>query len=132
MVVEGTADADPGGDAAWRDYEFKGKPGDPSRIPRQFAPYHLRLDWLMWFLPLSRAYGEGWFLPFLTGLLQGDRAVLGLLRHNPFADRPPALVRARLYRYRYTSWRELRASGRWWNRELVGDFLGPVRLREGP
>ena len=30
-----------------------------------------------------------------------------------------------------TSWHELRASGRWWNRELVGDFLGPVRLREG-
>jgi hypothetical protein len=130
VVVEGTAAADPGPDAAWLEYEFKGKPGDPRRIPRQFAPYHLRLDWLMWFLPLSRAYGEGWFLPFLTGLLRGDRAVLGLLRHNPFADGPPTLVRARLYRYRYTSWRELRASGRWWSRELVGDFLGPVRLRE--
>ena len=131
VVVEGTATADPGADAAWLEYEFKGKPGDPRRIPRQFAPYHLRLDWLMWFLPLSRAYGEGWFLPFLTGLLRGDRAVLGLLRHNPFADGPPTHVRARLYRYRYTSWRELRASGRWWNRELVGDFLGPVRLRDG-
>jgi hypothetical protein len=130
VVVEGTADAEPGPDSPWREYEFKGKPGDPSRIPRQFAPYHLRLDWLMWFLPLSRAYGEGWFLPFLTALLQGDRAVLRLLRHNPFAEQPPELVRARLYRYRFTSWRELRASGRWWHRELVGDFLGPVRLRE--
>jgi lipase maturation factor len=131
VVVEGTAEDDPGPDAEWREYEFKGKPGDPARVPRQVAPYHLRLDWLMWFLPLSRAYGEGWFMPFLAGLLRGDRSVLGLLRYNPFADRPPALIRARLYRYRYTSWRELRATGRWWSRELVGDFVGPVRLREG-
>ena len=131
VVVEGTTEQNPGPDTEWREYEFKGKPGNPRRVPRQVAPYHLRLDWLMWFLPLSRAYGEGWFMPFLAGLLQGDRQVLRLLRHNPFADRPPAMVRARLYRYRYTSWRELRASGRWWNRELVGDFVGPVRLREG-
>jgi hypothetical protein len=131
VVVEGTSDADPGPGAEWREYEFKGKPGNPRRIPFQVAPYHLRLDWLMWFLPLSRQYGEGWFMPFLAALLNGDRATLGLLRHDPFADRPPVHVRARLYRYRFTSWRELRASGRWWNREPVGDFVGPVRLREG-
>ena len=57
VVIEGTPEADPGPDAEWREYEFKGKPGDPHRI-REAAPYHLRLDWLMWFLPLSRQYGE--------------------------------------------------------------------------
>lgn len=131
VVVEGTTSEHPGSDADWQEYEFKGKPGNPRRRPRQVAPYHLRLDWLMWFLPLSRVYGEGWFMPFLAGLLRGDRAVLGLIRHNPFAERPPVLVRARLYRYQYTSWGELRAEGRWWNRELVGEFVGPIRLREG-
>ena len=85
----------------------------------------------MWFLPLSRQYGESWFMSFLAALLRGDRAILGLLRQNPFADRPPSFVRARLYRYRFTSWQELRASGRWWNREPVGDYVGPVRLRDG-
>ena len=55
VIVEGTPEADPGPDAEWREYEFKGKPGDPRRMPRQVAPYHLRLDWLMWFLPLSPA-----------------------------------------------------------------------------
>jgi hypothetical protein len=85
----------------------------------------------MWFLPLSRHYGESWFMSFLAALLRGDRAILGLLRHNPFVDRPPSFVRARLYRYRFSSWQELRTSGRWWNREAVGDYVGPVRLREG-
>jgi hypothetical protein len=131
VVIEGTAADDPSATSDWREYEFRGKPGDPGRMPRQVAPYHLRLDWLMWFLPLSRQYGEGWFMSFLAALLRGEPGVLRLLRHNPFPDAPPRTVRARLYRYRYTSWSELRSSGRWWNRELVGEYLGPVALR-GP
>src|SRR5690606_6095185 len=61
VVIEGTSAATPGADADWRAYEFRGKPGDPRRRPRQFAPYHLRLDWLMWFAALSPAYAEPWF-----------------------------------------------------------------------
>jgi hypothetical protein len=75
-------------------------------------------------------YGEGWFVPFLGRLLAGDRATLGLLRRNPFPDRPPSYVRARLYRYRFTSWRELRATGAWWERTPAGDFVGPLRLAD--
>ncbi len=62
VVLEGTADEVPREDSDWREYEFKGKPGDPKRWPRQYAPYHLRLDWLMWFAalsPLTRAPGSG-------------------------------------------------------------------------
>lgn len=55
VVVEGTADDVPHEDTGWREYEFRGKPGDPRYWPRQFAPYHLRLDWLMWFAALSPA-----------------------------------------------------------------------------
>lgn len=53
VVVEGTLDEAPREDSDWREYEFRGKPGDPRRRPRQFAPYHLRLDWMMWFAALS-------------------------------------------------------------------------------
>ena len=55
IVIEGT-DADAiTPSTTWREYQFKGKPGDPARAPRQFAPYHLRLDWLMWFAAFSNA-----------------------------------------------------------------------------
>jgi hypothetical protein len=129
IVVEGTLAEDPGPDAEWREYGFRGKPGDLRRLPPQVAPYHYRLDWLMWFLPLSPLYGERWFVPFLVKLLEGDRATLRLLRRNPFPDKPPTLVRSRRFRYRFTSWREWRATGEWWSRAPVGDFVRPIRLR---
>ncbi|AJF68479.1 lipase maturation factor family protein [Streptomyces vietnamensis] len=130
IVIEGTEDPEPHPDTVWREYGFKGKPGDPRRLPRQFAPYHLRLDWLMWFAALSPGYAREWFGPFVERLLEGDRDTLRLLAHNPFPDAPPVLVRARLYRYRYTTWRELRETGAWWHRTLVREYLPPVRLRE--
>ena len=86
VVVEGTDAESVDAATAWREYEFKGKPGDVRGCRRQFAPYHLRLDWLMWFLPLSSRYGERWFVPFLVKLLEGDRPTLALLRRNPFPD----------------------------------------------
>jgi lipase maturation factor len=129
IVIEGS-DAEVPEDATWREYEFKGKPGDIRRMPRQFAPYHLRLDWLMWFLPLSPRYGQSWFFPFLVKLLEGDAPTLRLLRRNPFPDGPPRLVRALVYRYRFTTRQERRETGAWWSRELIGEFVGPIALRE--
>ncbi|MFF0221303.1 lipase maturation factor family protein [Streptomyces sp. NPDC004629] len=129
VVVEGTLDAVPRADEGWREYEFKGKPGDPRRWPRQFAPYHLRLDWLMWFAALSPAYAGDWFGGLVERLLENDRDTLRLLRRSPFPpDRPPRYVRARLFRYRYTTWRELRETGACWERTYVREFLPPTRL----
>ena len=129
VVIEGTTDDLPDATSVWHEYEFKGKPGDLRRMPPQVAPYHLRLDWLMWFLPLSPIYGEGWFVRFLGRLLMNDPLVLSLIRSNPFPDRPPAVIRARLYRYRYSTLAERRASGAWWVRELIGDYFPALRLQ---
>jgi hypothetical protein len=129
VIIEGTADVEPTAASTWREYEFKGKPGELRRMPPQVAPYHLRLDWLMWFLPLSPLYGEAWFVRLLERLLSNDPLILGLLRRNPFPDEPPAVIRARLYRYRYTTWAERRASGAWWSRELIGEYFPALRLR---
>jgi hypothetical protein len=132
VVLEGTDAERPGRDD-WREYEFKGKPGDPRRRPPQVAPYHLRLDWLMWFVALAPGYGEGWLLPLLRRLLEGDAATLALLGANPFPAAPPRYVRARLYRYRFTSREERRATGAWWVREPEGTLVGPLGLRRaGP
>ncbi|MDQ3881220.1 MAG: lipase maturation factor family protein [Chloroflexota bacterium] len=128
VVVEG-ARAEPPTESDWLAYEFKGKPGDPRRRPPQVAPYHLRLDWLMWFLPLSPFFGRDWFPRFVEKLLEHDPGVRRLLRHDPFADAPPRYVRARLYLYRYTTADERRRTGAWWSRTLVGEYLPAVTLR---
>ncbi|MFJ5303303.1 lipase maturation factor family protein [Streptomyces sp. NPDC088350] len=133
VVVEGTTDTVPRVDSDWREYEFKGKPGDPRRWPRQFAPYHLRLDWMMWFAALSPGYAEPWFGALVERLLENDRDTLRLLRRSPFPpDEPPRCVRARLFRYRYTSWRELRETGACWERTFVREYLPPTRLATPP
>lgn len=127
IVVEGTTDVDPDG-ATWQEYEFKGKPGDVRRIPRQFAPYHLRLDWLMWFLPLGRSL-EDWFTMFLLRLLEADAATLRLLAADPFSGERPRWVRAVSYRYRFATREELKADGVRWVRDRRRPVMGPVSLR---
>ena len=128
VVVEGTADEVVSPDTVWLEYEFKGKPTDLRRLPRQFAPYHLRLDWLMWFAGISRGYADSWFGGFLRKLLQNDRPTLRLLHRNPFPDAPPVYVRALIYEYRFTTWDEHRDTGEWWRRSLLGEFAAPTRL----
>jgi hypothetical protein len=126
VVIEATDSTDRA-TAVWREYEFKGKPGDPHRLPRQFAPYHLRLDWLMWFLALG-SRGEDWFYPLLQKLLEADPATLRMLRSAPFGSERPAMVRASLYLYRFSSWKQLRHDHVWWVRERVAELVRPVTL----
>jgi len=130
LVVEGTAAEDPGADSEWRPYTFRAKPDDPRRRPPQVAPYHLRLDWLLWFAAMSPVVSHRWVFTLLLRLLEADPLVLGLLRRNPFHDRPPTAVRVLRYRYRSTTPAQRRATGDWWVRRLVGEPVPPVRLGE--
>lgn len=120
VVIEGSEDGE-----TWRSYEFRAKPGDPDRRPPQFAPYHLRLDWLMWFLALSPRYGAGWFDRLIDRLLAADPAVLALLAHDPFDGRTPVTIRARLVDYRFATRAERKRTGHRW-------ITGPDRLLVGP
>jgi hypothetical protein len=130
IVIEGTADDAVTSATSWREYEFKGKPGDPAYPPPQIAPYHLRLDWLMWFAAMGTPSEYPWFSELMLELLQGDPGVLGLLRSNPFPDRPPTWIRARLYLYHFTSPEEHRRTGAWWTRSLAGPYFPEVRLTQ--
>jgi hypothetical protein len=131
VVLEGTQSERLTDSAVWREYEFRGKPGNPGRRPRQFAPYHLRLDWLMWFAALSPRYAEDWLLPLVHKLLRNDPATTRLLRDVPFHDAPPRWIRGQLYHYRFTTPAERRAGGGWWVRELVANYLPPLTLPQG-
>ncbi len=128
VVVEGTGDQVITPATQWREYQFKGKPGDVGYRPPQIAPYHLRLDWLMWFAAMSSYKDYPWFVNFVAKLLEGDRDVLSLLRVNPFAGKPPHYVRANLYEYHFTTPEEHRRDGHWWRRTLAGPYFPVVSL----
>ena len=128
VVIEGTDEPEITDQTVWQEYEFKGKPGAIGRLPRQWAPYHLRLDWMMWFAAISPTYGRQWFAGLLERLLRGDAETLKLLRHDPFPESPPRYVRAQTYRYRYTTPRELWQDRVWWHRTPEGQYFPPVTL----
>lgn len=118
LVIEGSPDG-----VEWRSYEFKYKPGDPSRRPEVIVPHHPRVDWLMWFVPMHPVF-LSWFDPFLDRLAANEPAVTGLLETNPFPDQAPRYLRVSAYRYTFTNPKERAETGRWWNREYLGPFTG--------
>ena len=129
IVVEGTLAEVPADDAEWREYRFKGKPGEPRRVPRQWAPYHLRLDWLMWFLPL-RTVHEEWFYAFLFKLLEADEATLRLLRADPFDGERPRWVRVRNALYEFSTREQFRATGKRWMITPLRTLIRPIQLKD--
>jgi predicted DCC family thiol-disulfide oxidoreductase YuxK len=122
IVVEGSLDGN-----LWQVYEFPYKPGSVDRAPRLATPHQPRLDWQMWFAALGSVEQSPWFYGLVDALLRADPAVLALV-NDPFAGARPRFVRARLYRYQFAT-PELRRAGRWWRRELLGEWLAPARRR---
>ncbi|MBI2061286.1 MAG: lipase maturation factor family protein [Nitrospirae bacterium] len=124
IIIEGSDDQE-----SWKEYEFKWKPGDVHHRPDFVQPHQPRLDWQMWFAALSTYDREPWFANFMFRLLQGSPEVLELLGKNPFPDRPPAFVRATLYRYRFTTPDDHHRTGDWWHREYMGTYSPVLSLR---
>ena len=133
IVIEGTADEEITEDTEWRAYRFKGKPTDPERRPPQVAPYHLRLDWQLWFAAMAPSpRRHPWFPRLLEKLLEEDERTRSLLAEDPFEgrDESPEYVRAVRYRYRFTTPEERAETDRWWHREEVNAYVEPVSLSE--
>ena len=128
IIMEGTDDPVITSATQWREYEFKGKPGPIHQMPPQVAPYHLRLDWLMWFAAMSSYRYYPWILNLAAKMLQNDKTVLALIKKNPFPEAPPKYVRAELYHYQFTTPEERRKTGNWWKRTRVEDYLPPLSL----
>ena len=124
VILEGTTDAVPGAAAHWKAYEFKCKPGDVTRRPCLITPYHLRLDWQMWFAALSDYENEPWIVHLIYKLLANDAATLDLLANRPFPRAPPRFIRAERYRYRFTRLGD--GNRAWWTRERLGAYLPPL------
>jgi hypothetical protein len=118
ITVEGSDDG-----LTWKPYRFRWKPDELDRAPRFAMPHLPRLDWQMWFAALAGdCRAEPWFLRFESRLLAGAPEVLALLRENPFPERPPRSIRARLALYTFTRW----GSKAWWRRQELGLFCPPL------
>lgn len=123
IIVEGSNDGE-----VWLPYTFKYKVGDVYRAPPVVAPHQPRLDWQMWFAALGSYQNNPWFVSLTRHLLLGSPEVLAILESNPFPDRPPEFVRARLYQYRFSDNNERAVDGVWWVREEAGTYLPAVSL----
>ena len=124
VVIKGTDAEVPDANTEWREYEFKGKPGDVNRRPCIVSPYHWRLDWQMWFAAMSPAEFHPWIFALVQRLLEGEKRILRLFARNPFPNAPPKFIRADWYRYHFTK----PGDHGWWARTYAGEYLPPITL----
>jgi hypothetical protein len=123
IVLQGTLDDDPA-TARWSAYELPCKPGDLARRPCVLGPYHLRLDWLIWFAAMHDRPNDVWVLHLVWKLLDGDREIRKLIAVDPFDGKPPRYVRILRFVYHLEPY----ASPTWWTREHEELWLQPVAL----
>ncbi len=128
VIIKGTDAEFLDGSVEWREYEFKGKPGDLNRRPCIVSPYHWRLDWQMWFAAMSSVEFHPWIFALVQRLLEDEKRILGLFAHNPFPNAPPKFVRVDWYRYRFTKPSERG----WWTRTYVAEYLPAMALHHAP
>ena len=128
VVFEGTMDDIPDSNAHWKAYPYKGLPVALNERPPQIAPYHLRLDWQMWFAAMSTPDEYPWTVNLISKLLHNDHGALSLFADNPFPDKPPRYIRAVLYRYSFA--KPGNPDGLWWNRDRLGDWLPPLSVND--
>ncbi len=126
IIIEGSDDG-----LNWREYELPCKPGDLGRAPPIVAPFQPRLDWQLWFASLTSYAQEPWFGHLMFRLLSGSDDVLHLFSKVPFKEHPPQFVRAKLYKYEFTSLADLFKSGSWWKRTYESDYF-PTASLSGP
>ncbi|WP_138429765.1 lipase maturation factor family protein [Fodinibius saliphilus] len=130
IIIEGTTDDKIDIDTQWQEYKFKGKVDDPKHMPLQIAPYHLRLDWQMWFAAMSSLRSNSWLLRLIKKLLKNDPSAIGLIAHNPFTEQSPTYIRARLFKYEFSNSEEFSQNSQWWQREFKQIYMPPKSLDE--
>lgn len=122
VIIEGSNSPDSG----WKEYEFYYKPGNISRVPPIVAPHQPRLDWQMWFAALGSYQHNTWFVHLIYRLMTGQREVLELIQYNPFPNKPPKFIRAKLYHYHFTGQTKKDkwySKKNWWVREEKSEYF---------
>jgi len=128
VVFEATLGEDSSDNGNWQPYIYKGLPVLLNKRPPQIAPYHLRLDWQMWFAAMSSTDDYPWTFNLVWKLLHRDKGALSLFARDPFPGKAPRYVRAVLYRYAFA--KPNTPNGILWTREKIGVWLAPVSVND--
>ncbi|TRY94831.1 hypothetical protein DNTS_021350 [Danionella cerebrum] len=101
IILEGSNDGQ-----TWIEMNSEFKPGNVNALPAIAGPHQPRLEWMMWQAAQGGLQQSPWFVGLVQRLLQGKPDVVGLLQSDearyPFSQKPPALIRAKLYHYQLT------------------------------
>jgi predicted DCC family thiol-disulfide oxidoreductase YuxK len=110
LIIQGSWD-----NVNWKSYQFKWKTNDVNRRPQWSFPYHPRLDWQLWFAALGSFDQNQWLYGLLNGLGTNNPHIVGLLKENPFSERGPVYLRIVKSNYTFTTVKQWRETGQWWN-----------------
>jgi hypothetical protein len=114
------------GGRTWRSFEFRYKPQHEDQICRHVAPWFDRFEAG---LQLAVNVPQTTVIPRVAALLiLRNPDVMALFRGDPFADRPPTLVRMPVYVFIFTDLATYRRTGNYWRKEYVGDYALPIYL----
>jgi TPR repeat protein len=118
VEFEGSNDAG----RTWRAYAFRHLPQRPDQLAGFIAPWFARFEATLqiaaWNGKKSPVHGV-----VAAHLLARRPDVMALFRADPFPDRPPTIIRLRGYRLAFTDRETHRATGDYWHKEFVGDYL---------
>lgn len=123
--LEGSND----GGRTWRTYPLRHLPQMRESRPEFTAPYFPRFDSALHLASL-RGPKPSIIAPTAAHLLALNPQVLALFERDPFADRPPTVIRMRRYRFTFTDPATLRHTGRYWIKEFAGDYQPAMFIDE--
>ncbi|XP_039523637.1 lipase maturation factor 2b [Pimephales promelas] len=128
IILEGSYDG-----LTWTEMNPMYKPGNVNTAPPIVGPYQPRLEWLMWQAAQEGSDQSPWFTGLVQRLLQGKPEVFSLLQVDeaqfPFSQKPPALVKAKLYNYHFTDpAKDKTHLQAWWRRKYNEEFFPIVNL----
>jgi hypothetical protein len=123
LVFAGTTDAVISPETIWKEYDFKCKPDRLDEAPCLISPYHLRLDWLLWFAAMGSPDRYPWVIHLVYQFLENNPQALSLIKENPFEGTPPQWVRVERHVYYFT---RIGDDG-WWAREKMGSYIPPLQ-----
>ncbi len=115
------------GGETWRTYEFRYKIEQPDRMSPFVAPWYPRFDAILQNVRVAHTAPE-LYLATAARLIQRIPAVMKLFRNDPFPERPPTVIRMVDYRYQFTDRATWLATGRYWDKTLIGDWQPMIYL----